>query len=184
MRKEELFLFDPHHRHSIRLKNFDYSLPGTYFVTINVFRRERLFGNVVGEKIYLNVFGQIVQICWDNLIKHYANIVLDSFVIMPNHFHAVIIIKGAMLNTNHVRAGLKPAPTKDHPLSEIVRAFKTFSARKINELRKSPGLPVWQRNYFERVIRNDEELNEIREYINNNVTVWNKDAENPKTIDM
>ena len=89
---------------------------------------------------------------------------------------------GAGFNPDNVGAGLKPAPTRRHPLSEIVRAFKTFSSRRINEHRGSPGVPVWQRNYYERVIRNEQELDSVRQYIVDNPAEWAEDAENPRNI--
>jgi len=103
---------------------------------------------------------------------------LDLFVIMPNHIHGIILIVGA---------GLKPAPTdriKQYPLPEIVRGFKTFSARRINVMRVTLGVPVWQRNYYEHIIRNEDELNRIREYIKNNPLQWQFDRENPNRIDV
>jgi REP element-mobilizing transposase RayT len=94
---------------------------------------------------------------------------------MPNHLHGILNIDLG------VGAGLKPAQNKVK-LSEIIRSFKTFSARKINELRKQPGVSVWQRNYYEHIIRNDKELSETREYIKNNVVLWKNDIENTKGI--
>ncbi|HSE83161.1 MAG TPA: transposase, partial [Thermodesulfobacteriota bacterium] len=102
---------------------------------------------------------------------------LDAFVIMPNHVHGIIINVA-----NDVGAGLKPAPTtvaKNHTLFEIVRGFKTFSSRRINETRGTPGSHVWQRNYYEHIIRNEDDLDEIREYIINNPLKWDSDTENP-----
>ena len=124
----------------------------------------------------LSQFGSIVEDCWNDLINHYPHVALDEFVVMPNHVHGVI-----RLNDDG-RAGLKPAPTDDgprrHGLSKIVRAFKTFSARRINELRGTAGTPVWQRNYYERVVRNERELNAIREYTRANPLNWHLDKEN------
>jgi len=101
---------------------------------------------------------------------------LDVFVIMPNHIHGIIFL-------TDVGAGLKPAPTVPaghcHPLPEIVRGFKTFSSRKINELRNLSGTALWQRNYYEHVIRRDESLEKIREYIETNPLRWALDKENP-----
>jgi len=101
---------------------------------------------------------------------------LDAFVIMPNHIHGIIFL-------TDVGAGLKPAPTVPachcHPLPEIVRGFKTFSSRKINELRNMSGTALWQRNYYEHVIRRDESLEKIREYIETNPLRWALDKENP-----
>ncbi|MHB8104719.1 MAG: transposase [Dehalococcoidales bacterium] len=164
---------DIHHRRSIRLKGYDYSLPGAYFVTIITYQRIPVFGEIKAQNMLLGDFGEIAISCWEDIPKHYPNILLDSFIIMPNHVHGILII-------DNVGAGLKPAPTaKKYPLSEIVRSFKTFSARRINTLRKTPGLPVWQRNYYAHIIRNEEELNSIREYIENNIREWETDKENP-----
>ena len=104
---------------------------------------------------------------------------------MPNHVHGIIVLTDQQrMNpiAENVGAGFKPAPTRRHPLSEIVRAFKTFSSRRINELRQTPGVPVWQRNYYERVIRNDRELHDIRQYIVDNPAEWAADIENPKNL--
>jgi REP element-mobilizing transposase RayT len=169
--------FDPkiHHRRSIRLQGYDYSQAGAYYITIVVHGRECILGEIVRAGLepaqtQLNQFGQIVQRTWFDLPKHYPHIQLGSFCIMPNHVHAVIIIVD-------VGAGLRPAPTK--PLSEIVRAFKSFSARRINEIRKTPGIPVWQRNYYEHIVRNAKEHNRIHLYIEANPANWLEDNENP-----
>ena len=123
-----------------------------------------------------NRFGAVVERCWHDLVNHYTHVDLDEFVVMPNHIHGVIWLRDPR------RAGLKPAPTDDHVrrhgLSEIVRAFKTFSARRINQLRGTAGVAVWQRNYYERVVRNERELNAIREYIRANPLNWHLDREN------
>jgi putative transposase len=167
--------FDPkiHHRRSIRLQGYDYSQSGAYYVTIVAHGRECVFGEIINGEMILNEFGEIVQRAWFDLPKHYPHIELGAFCIMPNHVHAVIILIDA------VGAGLRPAPTVRHPLSEIVRAFKSFSARRINELRKTQGIPVWQRNYYEHIIRNDEEHNRIHLYIESNIDNWSTDDENP-----
>ena len=167
-------------RRSIRLKGYDYTEAGAYFVTICTQDRTCLFGDVVDEEIRLNEAGQVVQAVWDELPNHYPNVELDEFVVMPNHVHGIIVIVGA-----DVGAGFKPAPTipvKRHGLAEIVRALKTFSARRINELRGTPGRSVWQRNYYEHIIRDEESLNRIREYIANNPAQWALDRENPDIV--
>lgn len=169
-----------HHRRSIRLRDYDYSQAGVYFVTICVEERECLFGEIVGGEMRLNHYSTIVQACWDDLPNHYRHVELDAFVIMPNHIHGIIVL------TDHERgfvgAGLRPAPTKHHPLSEIVRAFKSFSARRINELRDTQGTSLWQRNYYEHIIRNEYDLEHIRKYISENPLNWAKDENNPQFI--
>lgn len=173
------FTLEPHHRRSIRLKGYDYSLPGGYFVTVLSFHQKLVFGSITGGLFKANANGNIVRECWQDLKKHYRNIVLDSFVVMPNHIHGVIFLEDArVFPLRDVGAGLRPALTKPHELSEIIRAFKSFSARHINKHRNSPGVTVWQRNYYERIIRNDQELDSIRQYIDNNVLNWDSHKEN------
>lgn len=195
--------YDPekHHRRSIRLKGYDYSQPGAYFVTIVTHNRVCLFGEVVNGDMQLNRYGEIVQHAWFDLPRHYPYVRLGAFCVMPNHIHAIII----MVDDNHdddgnddVGAGLRPAPTwaspadcgaipgddgaapPRHPLPEIVRALKSFSARRINDIRQTPGAPVWQRNYYDRIIRNAMKYNRIRHYIETNPARWMNDRNNPQ----
>lgn len=164
-------------RKRLRLTGFNYSESGAYFVTICAKDRARLFGEILNGVMCVNRFGGIVQECWNDLQNHYAMIALDSFVVMPNHVHGIIVI---VERDRTVGEGLRPSPTgvERHGLPEIMRAFKSFSARRINEIRCTPGLPVWQRNYFEHIIRNDKSLNDIREYIAANPQRWQDDKEN------
>src|SRR5690606_14708745 len=150
-----------HHRRSIRLPEWDYAHPGAYFVTICTHRRECTLADIVDGDVRLSTEGKIVRQCWNDLPARYPHVDLDAFVIMPNHVHGIIVLTEG---DDVVGAGLRPAPTGDsspvrrHGLPEIVRALKSFSARRINEHRGTPGLPVWQRSYYERIIRNDREL--------------------------
>ena len=174
--------FDPkiHRRRSVRLKGYDYTSAGGYFITIVTYQRECLFGEIVNGKIKLNEIGKIVEDVWKDLVNHYHNVELGTFCIMPNHVHAVIVLIGTT-----VGAGLKPAPTnpnRKYGLPEIVRAFKSFSARRVNEHLKSPSIPLWQRNYYEHIIRNDNEHNRIHLYIESNPATWEEDEENPNFI--
>jgi putative transposase len=137
-----------YHRRSIRLPAYDYSREGTYYVTSCAQDRACLFGDVANGEMVLNQRERVVQQCWDDLMRHYNGIELDAFVIMPNHVHGIVVITGDVMAVKSgvvVGAGLKPAPTaiKRHGLPEIIRAFKTFSARKINVMRNTPGKPVW-----------------------------------------
>ena len=137
--------YDPakHHRRSIRLKNFDYSQSGYYFITVVTQKRELLFGEVHHGESRLNEAGRIVQAAWDDLPNHFAGVSLDAFIVMPNHVHGIVALQVL------VGAGLKPAPTQIRAgLFEVVRAFKTFSARSVNKSRGRQGVPVWQRNYY------------------------------------
>jgi putative transposase len=167
-------------RRSLRLKAYAYSQTGAYFITVCVKHRKILFGDIVEDGIRLNPSGVIVKKCWEDLPRHYHFLELDAFIVMPNHIHGILMITG---NSN-VGAGLKPAPTNTcHALPEIVRALKTFSARRINEIRSTPGTPVWQRNYYEHVIRNEIDLEEIREYIQNNPLKWPEDEYGPVKVE-
>jgi len=167
-------------RRSLRLKGYDYSQAGVYFVTICAHGKVCLFGDVIGSEMKVNELRRKVQAVWNGLPVHYPHVATDAFVVMPNHVHGVIVIR-AGLKPDHAerRAGLKPAPTARHGLSEIIRGFKTFSARMINEFRKTSGTPVWQRNYYEHIIRNDADYDRIAEYIDNNPQRWAEDSLHP-----
>lgn len=193
--------FDPqkHHRRSIRLKGYDYSQAGAYFVTIVTWRRECLFGEVVDGVMNLNRHGHVVRDAWFDLKNHYRHVELGEFVIMPNHAHGIIVLiddrRGGSsslgetiasdadlsgidpMQTNQTRPYVKPIPR--HGLPEIVRAFKSFSAKRINRLLRTDGIPVWQRNYYEHIIRNEREMDNITKYIETNPSRWNDDDENP-----
>ena len=197
MRKKNGMKYNPaiHHRRSIRLKGYSYSQDGVYFVTVCTENRECLLGEIKNSEMILNEYGEITKFTWSDLINHNKNISLDYFVIMPNHVHGIVMI---MDNENHVGAGSKPAPIKfalikraglepaptQNGLSEIVRQFKTFSAKRINTLRNTPAIPVWQRNFYDHIIRNEDELIRIREYIENNPIKWDLDKNNPENIYM
>ncbi len=181
-----------HRRRSIRLRGYDYAQAGFYFVTICVRDRECMFGETVDNDVRLSKYGTLVAQAWEDLPNHYPHIELDRFVVMPNHFHGIVVLTpvGVGLESAHsdvrstVRAGLKPAPTKRHGLPEIVRGFKTFSARRINEIRQTPGTSVWQRNYYEHVIRDESDYNRIAEYIANNPQRWVEDSLHPDKPDF
>ena len=125
-----------------------------------------------------NEYGEILESVWNGLPSHYTNIVLHEHIVMPDHFHAIIQIDNGHNDGNaSVGDGFKPSPTDTQPmkhgLTEFVRALKTFSARKINELRQMSGTPVWQRNYYEHIIRNDDEYCKTVNYIKENPAKWN-----------
>ena len=180
---------------STRLKDWDYSTPSSYFITIVTNNRKHLFGKINNGEMILNDLGKIVNDCWSDLPNHYGNIVLDEFVIMPNHIHSVIIITENETNNIKmiaptVETGLRPvstinnistinnnANTKQHGLSEFIRALKSFSSRKINELLKSK-IDIWQPRFYDHIIRSENELQNIRQYIKNNPLNWNKDDYN------
>ena len=149
-------------RRSLRLKEYDYSRGGAYFITICTYNRECVLGNVADEEMILNQSGNIVLACWNSLLERYDNIELDKFVVMPNHVHGIIKI------IDHVGAihelPLQTANTNQKTkrrrmlIPKVVGYFKMNSSKQINTIRNSTGIPVWQRNYYEHIIRNEDKL--------------------------
>lgn len=169
-----------HHRKSIRLMGYDYARQGAYFVTICSQNRQNIFGNLVDGKMQLNDRGAIVKDVWEWLGEQYAYVGLDEYVVMPNHFHGIIFIKNdsSMDGLLTCRGGSRIAPTttvKIKPLGQLIGVFKTVSSKRINQIGDTAGAQWWQRNYYERVIRNESELQRIREYIANNPANWEND---------
>ena len=227
--------FDPkvHHRRSIRLKGYDYSQPGAFFVTAVAWGREMVFGEVLKGEMRLNRYGHIVRNAWSDLPRHYGDLELGAFVVMPNHVHGIIILtegdggsgsdmvdqdvlpegKGRggspMLDKGGRPEGdgrggspvqgdgalpdqewagreslpireIRPYDKRTRPdLSEVVRAFKSFSATRINRVRHTEGMPIWQRNYYEHIVRDQREMGRIAGYIEANPINWDEDEENP-----
>jgi len=158
-------------RRSIRLKGYDYSGPGAYFVTICTRNRMCMFGHIATGEMRLNDAGQMVQSVWDGIPAHYTGIETDAFVVMPNHVHGIVIIAGA--------TGMS--------LPDVVHRFKTMTTKRYVDGVKQNGWPwfdgkLWQRNYWEHIIRNEHELNRVREYITNNPAKWDMDHQNPNII--
>ncbi len=157
---------------------YDYSQNGAYFVTLCAHDRACLFGEVVDGAMHLSELGEIITSEWFRTPVLRPQVVLDEFVVMPNHFHAVIAIEDSRRGVlPYARPRLRsPSQT----LGSIVRGFKSATTASINRRRNSPGAPLWQRNYYEHVIRNESELTRIREYIVNNPAQWAMDRENPE----
>jgi len=173
-----------HHRKSIRLKEYDYSQAGYYFVTICTHRREHLFGQVNDGNMVINEIGNLVVKNLLDLPDRFKNMEIDANIIMPNHLHAIIILKeqknvGLELalpkeednNKPKIQDRASSAPT----IPKIVQVFKSLSTIEINKKRNISGVMVWQRNYYEHIIRNDKELFEIRKYIEYNPLNWKDD---------
>jgi REP element-mobilizing transposase RayT len=169
---------DKHRRRSIRLKDYDYSQAGAYFVTICTHKKECVFGNIVDGKMVLNEYGKVVQEEWYRSAKIRCEVELDAFVVMPNHIHGIVTIVGAQ-GLAPLQHGHPPLQRRLRSLSTFITGFKSAATRRINNLRGSPYMAVWQRNYYEHVIRNEDDLSEIREYIVNNPLKWDLDSENP-----
>jgi len=199
-------------RKSIRLKDYDYSQPGLYFITICIFNRELILGKIVDQglesaEMRLSQEGIAVEKTWNQLTEHIKHIKLHEFIIMPNHIHGIIEIlddpeEGAnsagtnfvgtnFVGTNFVRA-IQESPQRKMPqpttpqqmnikqrrkmkLSKIIGKFKMLSAKSINIIRENGGGAVWQRNYYEHIIKDEDSYRKISEYIKNNPILWDKD---------
>ena len=174
---------DIHHRRSIRLKGYDYSQTGAFFVSICTHNRQCLFGEIMDGKMVWNDAGQMVLAVWDEMPGNYPGVETDEFVIMPNHIHGIVGLVGA---------GPRACPDNGQPqgvaptlsLPDVVHRFKTMTTKRYTDGVKQSGWPpypgkLWQRNYYEHIIRNENELNRIREYIISNPMKWESDRENP-----
>ena len=188
--------YDPkkHHRRSVRLKGWDYSSPGAYFVTICTQYRECLFGEIQNDDMELNRLGQIVRDRWNRIPHHFKHVQLDAFQIMPNHIHGILFIVNVVgAKHSHIESiqvenkfirnasplRKRPHGTQPGSLSAIMQNYLSMTSRNINQLRNTPGAKLWQRNYYEHIIRNEKELNQIRDYIIGNPLKWESDKDNP-----
>lgn len=166
-----------HHRRSIRLRGYDYTSAGAYFVTICAQGRECLFGEVSGGWMRLGTLGECVASVWQAIPDHFPGVELDARVVMPNHMHGIIVLVGA----KHLRSAANASPlrgshgTQPASLAAIIQNFKSVSTRKINVARGTPGARVWQRNYYEHVVRGEADLRRIHDYIAHNPAKWETD---------
>ena len=181
---------DSHRRRSLRLAGFDYGREGAYFVTICTHNRAGLFGEIVNGEMRLNVVGQVAATCWLGIPAHFPHVRLDTYTIMPNHVHGIIWLGanpmavspsappvGAKnLSPLLPRASVVRSPSKT--VGSIVRGFKIGVTKWVRA--NTDVWEVWQRNYYEHVIRNDAALNRLRQYIMDNPARWAEDPENPK----
>jgi len=179
-----------HHRRSIRLKGYDYSQAGLYFITICCQDRICRFGQIENGEMILNEYGQIAYDEWVKLLERFPNFELDVFQIMPNHMHGIIALVGAtlavaqndsvaqneMIVGNDIRAGASPAPTKT--VGDIIGAYKSLVANGCLDIFKTKNETMgklWQRNYHEHIIRDEQSYHRISEYIINNPENWTDD---------
>jgi len=192
----------PMHRKSMRLAEFDYSLPCAYFITVVAHGRVSLFGEIGEDAMILNDLGKIVQDEWQKTPIVRPTVGLGAFVVMPNHFHGIVhILEEPIIpydgNTHSIpntvgAYGYTPLPrshdseilnkglhSPSRTVGAIVRGFKGSVTKRINEFRGMPGGPVWQRNYYEHILRSDEDYLRIEKYIYDNPLNWLKDDENP-----
>lgn len=147
---------DKHHRQSIRLKGHDYAQAGAYFITICTHNRNHVFGKIVDGTVRLNRLGKMTQQCWRDIPQHFPHVRLDAYVVMPNHVHGIITIDGT-----------------SKTIGSIVRGFKIGATKWA---RQNTDIPtIWQRNYYEHIIRNESDLQRIRQYIIQNPMKWESD---------
>jgi REP element-mobilizing transposase RayT len=195
--------FDPkiHHRRSIRLKGYDYSQAGAYYVTIVAWHREFLFGEIVNKEMRLNKVGKLVEWEWLELPRRLRYVELGASVVMPNHFHGILFIHE---NVGATRQGqtrpnpnLKPLQTlipdgidgsplprgpKPASLGAIIAQFKSRVTKRIWKFPEFKNTPIWQRNFYEHIIRNEIDLQNKTDYIEANPLLWDEDDENPVNV--
>ena len=189
------YCLDIHPRRSMRMDRYDYTQAGIYFVTIVAQARLSLFGEVVGDEMRLNDAGEMVHKAWERLSCRFPGIEIDTFVVMPNHIHGIIVVNqpveartrgtlAAYVEPSHQpRATTRVAPT----LGDVVGAYKSITTVeyirgvKANAWTPFPGR-LWQRNYYDHIVRNNESLTGIRQYILDNPAKWAYDLENPSAI--
>ncbi len=158
---------DRHHRRSIRLKGFDYSQSAVYFITICVQKRGCLFGTISQDRMLLNDAGKMVSAEWLALPARFPSVILDEYVVMPNHFHGIIYIS--------------PDSTENPTLGQIIGAFKSIvTDRYITGVKAQDWTPfdriLWQRNYYEHIVKNESALQSIQQYVRDNPLTWLKDS--------
>ena len=174
--------YDPfkHHRRSIRLRGYDYSQAGAYFVTICEVNRECIFGDVENSEMHANQFGEIVLKWWNELPNYYPPVELNEFVVMPNHMHGIIVIRDVGAGSSRPIPGRQDAaPTEKRTLGQLVGYFKFQITKEINQIHDAGYAKVLQRDYYEHIIRNEREWDAIAEYIRNNPANWCADLDNP-----
>ncbi len=193
-----------HQRRSIRLKEYDYSQAGAYFITICTWNKERLFGNILNRNVELSSNGDITFQYWMDIPNHFNNVGLDEFIVMPNHVHGIIMCRGEVTSPflkmdNSIKMGGttqmdgetqmggttqggETPPLRKRTLGQIVAYYKYQTTKHLNQIRDTPGIPVWQRNYYDHIIRNEYDLHRIREYIINNPLQWDEDEYNPENL--
>jgi REP-associated tyrosine transposase len=161
-------------RKSIRLRDYDYATPGAYMVTICTWNHRCIFGEIRDGQMHLNGLGSLVSERWQATPGHYGYVRLDEYIVMPNHLHGLLIIETSPDFPGE--AGL--APTKRLSLGAIVGSFKSSVTRRARKTCGFNGKHLWQRNYYEHVVRNEIDLANIRQYIVNNPARWEFDKEN------
>ena len=181
-------------RRSTRLRGYNYRQTGGYFVTICVQDQKCLFGKIIDGQMQLNEIGKIVIECWNRIPQHFFSTELDVYVVMPNHVHGVILLstggsKSACPPTHaqpnrRGEVSSSPSSNRKHEVSSptlghVVAYFKYQSTKYINQHRDIPGTQIWQRNYYDHILRDDMDLQRIRQYITDNPMQWQLDQLHP-----
>ena len=168
---------EKHHRRSVRLKDWNYSTPWWYYVTVCTHDRKCVLGKVVNDCVVLSESGRIAEDLWRRIPEHFAHVELDPMVVMPNHVHGIIIL-------NEPRRGGVTSPLRRTPptLGQVVAYFKYQSTKAINAKRGTPGEKFWQRSYYDHIIRDNADLFRIRKYISSNPLRWSVDEQNPRNL--
>jgi REP element-mobilizing transposase RayT len=149
-------------RNSLRLRSDAIGHIGARFITVTTKPRLNLLAEITAGNVNLTDFGRIVKLCWDDLPRHFPEMDPDEMIVMPDHLHALIWIDPSKV----------PEGRDVRGVGEVVKAWKSFSARRINEMRGTPGAPLWHRDYYDRIIRNEEQLDACRAYIRDNPSRW------------
>lgn len=157
-------------RKKLRLKGFNYSQSGYYFITICIKNRREFFSHIINNELILTNYGRVGDDVWNNLPEYY-NVDIDYYVIMPDHFHGIIIIDNSF---NSIK--------KHFSLSDIIGKFKSYSTRKIRELLNNKNEFEWQKSFYDRIIRNEQELYYTRKYIKENPLRWEIEKNNPENL--
>ena len=178
-----------HHRRSIRLPGYDYTQAGSYFITIVTHHRECIFGEVMAGEMRLSRLGEIAEEEWFRtpVLRPYVVVHPEGFVVMPNHVHGILWIveldddpgRGAASLRPYSGEILKPTNVIPGSLGAIIRGYKSAVTNRINKLRYTPGTHIWQRNYYEHILRNSADLEAIASYIRANPVAWTHDREYP-----
>jgi len=182
---------DLHNRRSIRLPEYDYSQAGAYFITICTHNRTCLFGEIIDGGMQLDQAGKMISQWWLELANKFPHVQIDESIIMPNHVHGIILItEPPSIPVGAARCGRPGRPHRGAPtIGDIIRWFKTMTTNEyIRKVKKNGWQPYrdrfWQRNYYEHIIRNENDLRDTREYIFNNPQQWHIDRDNPDYLPM
>ncbi len=177
------------YRKNIRLKGYDYSSAGYHFVTIVSYKRKNIFGEIINGEIELNPLGIIVEKTWQEIPHHFPYIEVDSYIVMPNHFHGIILkevgaqhcLRPSTLCASPLQHAETLRQNKTQPMGVIVRSFKSAVTKSAHDLELFDGVKIWQRNYYEHIIRDEDDYQQIADYIAANPINWEFDLENLKT---